>query len=80
MIEWFKMRSGGAIRGKRRILDGKEGKLSDLIFGAPSWWPPPVSVKVHVGWVRMNKHLKCTNAYGKYGIPKLSSFVCRRVG
>jgi hypothetical protein len=24
--------------------------------------------------------LKCTDAYGTYGIPKLSSFVCRWVG
>jgi hypothetical protein len=29
MIEWFKMRLGGAIRGKWRILDGKEGEWSD---------------------------------------------------
>jgi hypothetical protein len=27
----------GAIRGKWRILDGKEGEWSDLIFGAPRW-------------------------------------------
>jgi hypothetical protein len=37
MIEWFKMRSGGAIRGKWRILDGKKGEWSDLIFGTPRW-------------------------------------------
>jgi hypothetical protein len=35
MIEGFKMRPGGAIRGKWRILDGKEGQWSDLIFEAP---------------------------------------------
>jgi hypothetical protein len=37
MIEWFKMRLGGAFRGKLRILDGKEGEWSDLIFGASRW-------------------------------------------
>jgi hypothetical protein len=37
MIEWFKMRSSGAIRGKWRILDGKEGEWPDLIFGASRW-------------------------------------------
>jgi hypothetical protein len=37
MIEWFKMRPGGTIRGKWRIVDGKEGEWSDLIFGAPRW-------------------------------------------
>jgi hypothetical protein len=29
------MRLGGAIRGKWRILDGKEGEWSDLKFRAP---------------------------------------------
>jgi hypothetical protein len=28
---------GGAIRGKRRILDGKEDEWSDLKFEAPRW-------------------------------------------
>jgi hypothetical protein len=37
MIEWFKMRPGGAIRRKWRILDGKEGEWSDLIFRASRW-------------------------------------------
>jgi hypothetical protein len=37
MIEWFKMRPGGAIRGKWRILDVNEGEWSDLIFGASRW-------------------------------------------
>jgi hypothetical protein len=37
MIEWFKMRPGWAIRGKWRILDGKEGEWSDLIFRASRW-------------------------------------------
>jgi hypothetical protein len=32
---WHNWRSGGAIRGKWRILDGKEGEWSDLIFEAP---------------------------------------------
>jgi hypothetical protein len=27
----------GAIRGKWRILNGKEGEWSDMIFGAPRW-------------------------------------------
>jgi hypothetical protein len=31
------MRPGGAISGKRRILDGKEDEWSDLKFGAPRW-------------------------------------------
>jgi hypothetical protein len=53
----FKMRPGGAIRGKWRILDGKEEQWSDMIFGAPRWKSPRVSVKARVGWVRMNKHL-----------------------
>jgi hypothetical protein len=35
MIEWFKIRLGGAIGGKWRILDGKEGEWYDLIFEAP---------------------------------------------
>jgi hypothetical protein len=35
MIEWFKMRPDRAIREKWRIMDGKEGEWSDLIFGAP---------------------------------------------
>jgi hypothetical protein len=26
-----------AVRGKWRILDGKEGEWSDMIFGASSW-------------------------------------------
>jgi hypothetical protein len=37
MIEWFKIRLGKAIRGKLRILDGKEGEWSDMIFGASRW-------------------------------------------
>jgi hypothetical protein len=37
MIEWLKIRPGGAIRGKWRMLDGKEGEWSDMIFGAPRW-------------------------------------------
>jgi hypothetical protein len=31
------MGPGGAIRGKQRILDGKEDEWSDLKFGAPRW-------------------------------------------
>jgi hypothetical protein len=27
----------------------------------------------------MNKHLKCIDAYGTNGIPKLSSFVCHEL-
>jgi hypothetical protein len=37
MLEWFKMRPGGAIRGEWRILDRKEDEWSDLKFGAPKW-------------------------------------------
>jgi hypothetical protein len=37
-------------------------------------------IKARVGWVRMNKLLKCTDAYGTYGIPKLSSVLCRLDG
>jgi hypothetical protein len=37
MIEWFKMRPGGAVRGKWRIPDGKKGEWCDLIFGASRW-------------------------------------------
>jgi hypothetical protein len=37
-IEWLAYgRPGRAIRGKWRILDGKEGEWSDLKFGAPKW-------------------------------------------
>jgi hypothetical protein len=35
LIEWHNWRLGGAIRGKWKILDRKEGEWSDLIFGAP---------------------------------------------
>jgi hypothetical protein len=31
------MRPGRAIRGKGRILDGKEDEWSDLKFRAPRW-------------------------------------------
>jgi hypothetical protein len=31
------MRPGGAIRGKERILDGKEDDWSNLKFRAPRW-------------------------------------------
>jgi hypothetical protein len=31
------MRPGRAIRGKRRILDGKEDEWSDLKFETPRW-------------------------------------------
>jgi hypothetical protein len=51
------MRPRRAIKGKWRILDGKKGEWSDLIFGAQRWKLLPVSVKARVGWVRMNKHL-----------------------
>jgi hypothetical protein len=34
---WHNWRLGGAIRGKWRILDGKEGELFDLKFQAPRW-------------------------------------------
>jgi hypothetical protein len=29
----------------------------DRKFGAPRWWPPPVSIKACIGFVRMDKHL-----------------------
>jgi hypothetical protein len=51
------MRPGWVIRGKGRILDGKEDEWSNLKFRALSWYPPPVPVKARVSWVRMNKHL-----------------------
>jgi hypothetical protein len=31
----------------------------------------------NIGWVGMNKYLNCTDTYRTYGIPKLSSIVCR---
>jgi hypothetical protein len=34
---WHNWRLGGAIRGKGRIMNGKEGEWSDLIFGASRW-------------------------------------------
>jgi hypothetical protein len=34
-MEWFNMRPGKAIRGKERILDGKEDGWSNLKFRAP---------------------------------------------
>jgi hypothetical protein len=36
-MEWFNMRPGRSIRGKGRILDGKEDEWSDLKFGVPRW-------------------------------------------
>jgi hypothetical protein len=36
-MEWFNMRSGGAIRGKWRILDEMDDEWSDLKFGASRW-------------------------------------------
>jgi hypothetical protein len=46
---WHNWRPCGAIRGKWRILDGKEGEWSDLKFRAPRRQPPPVSVQARVG-------------------------------
>jgi hypothetical protein len=46
---WNNWRPGGAIREKWIMLDGKEGEWSDLIFGVLRWYPPPVSIKAHVG-------------------------------
>jgi hypothetical protein len=34
---WHNWRPDAAIRGKWRILDGKEGEWSDLIFRASRW-------------------------------------------
>jgi hypothetical protein len=34
---WHNWRPSGAIRGKGRILDGKEDEWSDLKFKAPRW-------------------------------------------
>jgi hypothetical protein len=34
---WHNWRPNGAIRGKWRIHDKKEGEWSDLIFRAPRW-------------------------------------------
>jgi hypothetical protein len=34
---WHNWRPDGAIRGKWRILDGKEEEWSDVIFGASRW-------------------------------------------
>jgi hypothetical protein len=34
---WHNWRSDGAIRGKWRILDGKEDEWSDMKFRAPRW-------------------------------------------
>jgi hypothetical protein len=34
---WHNWKPGGAIRGKWRILDGKEEEWSDLIFRALRW-------------------------------------------
>jgi hypothetical protein len=53
-----------AIRGKGKILDGKEDEWSDLKFRAPRWLPSPMSVKVRIGWVRMNKHLNVLSHTG----------------
>jgi hypothetical protein len=36
-MEWFKMRPGGAIRGKGRILDEKEDEWPNLKFEATRW-------------------------------------------
>jgi hypothetical protein len=42
------MRPGGAIRGKWRILDRKVESGLDCKFGAPRWYPLPVSIKACV--------------------------------
>jgi hypothetical protein len=41
-MEWFNMRSGGAIRGKGRILDGKEDEWTNLKFEAPRLSHPKI--------------------------------------
>jgi hypothetical protein len=35
--DWHNWRLGRAIKGKWRILDGKEDGWSDMKFGAPKW-------------------------------------------
>jgi hypothetical protein len=65
------MRPGRAIRGKGRILDGKEDEWSDLKFRAPRWYPPPMSVKPRVSWVRMNKQLNVLTHTGHMESPNL---------
>jgi hypothetical protein len=62
---------GGAIRGKGRILDGKENEWSDLKFRASRWCPSPVSTKAHIGWVRMNEHLNILTHTGHMKSPNL---------
>jgi hypothetical protein len=64
------MRLVGAIRRKGRILD-EENEWPDLKFGAPRWLPPPVSIKDHVSWVRMNKHLNVLTHTGHMQSPNL---------
>jgi hypothetical protein len=68
---WHNWRPGGAIRGKGRILDGKEDEWSDLKFRAPRWSLPLVSIKAHDGWVRMNKHLNVLTHTGHMQSPNL---------
>jgi hypothetical protein len=48
--------SGEETRGECRISDGRaeSGMLS--CSELPRWWPPPESIKDHVGWTLWNKH------------------------
>jgi hypothetical protein len=39
------------------MLDGKVGERSIVKSELQRWYPPPVSIKAHVGWALMNKHL-----------------------
>jgi hypothetical protein len=53
---WHNWRSGGPIRGKWRILDGKEGEWSDLKFGSGRLRTDRLAV--------VSKSELCTGAYG----------------
>jgi hypothetical protein len=58
------MRSGRAIRGKKRILDGKEDKWSDLKFRAQRWLP-------RLCRLRPAKHLNVVTHTGHMESPNL---------
>jgi hypothetical protein len=57
------MRPSGTIRGKWRLLDGKAGERSVVMFGAPK------VVVLHLSGPGEQFQL-CTNTYGIYGVPQ----------
>jgi hypothetical protein len=53
----------------------KEGEWPDLISELQCGSPRLCRLRPASVGSEVNKHLKCTSAYGTYGIPKLSSIM-----